>query len=551
MTSLVFEDLSLRYPASDRDCLERISLDFAPDSRSGLAGASGSGKTSLFLAATGLAVPLYRAQLSGRVRYGTADLANYRPQTIADYIGIVVQDPTSQIIGRTVAEDVAFGPRNHLEPPEQVNARVDRALEQVGLGGFHQRRTNELSGGEAQRLALAGVLAMHPDLVLLDEVTAQLDPEGSRMVTRVINDLSGQGVGTIVAGHGVGELATQSETITVLNRGTVAWQGSASDLLARGGQATAWGLRLPALARLFLAIDPAIERVPVSLNQAIDRLGEWGVPPVLPKIPSGRAIPGDVVASMRDVHFNYPNGVQALRGIDLDLRAGQIVALMGANGAGKTTLAKQLNGLLRPTDGSVLIGGEEIAGRPAWQVSRQVGYVFQNPDHQLFNPTVADELAYGIRHWGPAGRIAERVHQVAETFHLTSRLADNPLTLPLVLRKRLALASVVVTGPDVLVVDEPTAGADHWQQQFITERLTELADAGVAVVVITHDQEWVVECAGRVVLLAGGRVAADGEPGQILDHPLISLGCRYFGRVPTTCDPQALGAVIAGQMGAR
>lgn len=211
--------------------------------------------------------------------------------------------------------------------------------------------------------------------------------------------------------------------------------------------------------------------------------------------------------------------------------------------------AKLFNGLLRPSAGQIELAGQLSSQLPNWQIARQVGYVFQNPDHQLFNSSVAKEIGYGLAGQLAGDALGQRIDATLAKFHLESYAEDNPLTLPAALRKRVALASAVACQPKILVADEPTAGADYRQRRFIIDRLRELRHGGTTVVMITHDIDLAAEQASRVVRLEAGRIVADGPPRLVLDYPLALLWRRYFGCPPPASDPQLCARLLSQVVG--
>ncbi len=466
------ESISYRYPGADREALDGFSAEFPAGSSTAIMGSTGAGKSTLLRALTGVISAAEPGDFKGRIRYGSADFANYRVQTLTRYIALVLQDPASQIIGRTVGEDVAFGPRNHLLPRAEINRRVAESLRVVGLDGLAHRSTGELSGGELQRLAIAGTLALGPEVLCLDEATSELDPLGAADVRRVIASLQDSGITVIAAEHDPAAVLGAASRLIVLDRGRPAWQGEPETFFADPAQAERFGIRpLPMsvlvaeLLRRLPELAPSLSvlpRRPLTVAQTAgwlhDVLPASVAPPsATPSTPST----APAVIELEGLRFGYSPKKEVLHGIDLSMHAGEFVALIGANGAGKTTVAKHLNGLLRPTAGRVRICGRDIIDRATWQLADQVGYVFQNPDHQIFCRTVTEEVGFALRAAGrPDTEIALRTAEVLDLTGLAHVADQNPFALPRGQRQLVAMASSLIAEPEILVIDEPTTGQD-------------------------------------------------------------------------------------------
>ena len=560
---LTVDSVSYRYPSGSRDALHHVSAEFAAGSCTAIMGATEAGKSTLLQALTGVIGELDGGVLSGRIRYGAADLADYRVQTLTQYIGLVLQDPASQIIGRTVGEDVAFGPRNHLVPRAEISRRVAQMLELVGLSGFEARSTAELSGGELQRLAIAGVLAMGPEVLCLDEATAELDPVGAGRLREVVASLRQRGMTVVTAEHDPAAVLDQASGIVVLDAGQVAWRGAPADFFADPDCVERLGIRplpMSVVAREMLRDRPELaltlpvgRRLPITVAEMSgwlrDLLPADSRPE--PQAPSAHGTDRPVI-EIDDLHFGYSPRAEVLHGIHLTIRAGEFVALTGPNGAGKTTVAKHLNGLLRPTAGRVLICGRDVSGRPTWQLAGQVGYVFQNPDHQIFCRSVADEVGFALRVAGrPQAEISARTTAVLQFTGLTDLCEANPLTLTRGQRQLVAMASTLIAEPEILVIDEPTTGQDWRGVQAIMDLVDRLNQQGTTIVMISHDRELIAHHARRVVTIDGGRVVADGPVQTQVTTQLGELWQQCFGGRPDSCDEITAGRRLAQSCGAR
>jgi energy-coupling factor transporter ATP-binding protein EcfA2 len=511
---LAVHGLRCRYPESDVPALDAIDFAIHPGELVAVMGASGAGKSTLLKCLTGIVPSFVRAEIAGQRQAFGHDLATLEPGELAGQVGIVFQDFEAQLFSTNCALEVGFAPQQLGLPREVIDRRTRAALERVGLGGFAARDPATLSGGEKQRLAIAGVLALEPAVVLLDEPTTDIDPAGKRGILELLRALRADGIAVLLVEHEI--LAAQAaDRLVLLADGRIAADGDATQLLGDVALLEACGVRPRDIdvVRHHLALP---ERL-ASIDDAERALRAHGLVPV------SDATPDSVVASdatpllaVDDVRFAYDGGNVALDGVSLAIGAGEYVALIGQNGSGKTTLAKHLNGLLAPTTGTVRLDGRDVRGLRLGDVARDVGFVFQDPDYQLFCATVEEEVAYGPRHLGlPADEVERRIARALGVCGLEGRRAMDPFLLRKGERQRLAVAAMLATEPRVLILDEPTTGLDHREQRAILALLADLHRAGRTIVVITHSPWLVAEHATRAVLLSHGRVLLDGTVEEL------------------------------------
>ncbi|MGI5214403.1 ABC transporter ATP-binding protein [Plantactinospora sp. CA-290183] len=438
-----------------------------------LLGASGAGKSTLLAALAGLL-----AEDSGE-QAGTVEIDGLDPRKAREHVGIVFQDPETQLVMGRAGDDVAFGLENRGVPAVEIWPRVDRALARVGFPYGRDRATAALSGGEQQRLALAGVLALRPGLLLLDEPTANLDPAGAALVRDAVRDAVDADTTLILVEHRVAEALPLVDRVVVLEPGGgVRADGPpAAVFAAHGAELAAAGVWVP------------------------------GPPPAPRRAASG---PGEPLLSAE--RLGLPPRLAAT---DLGVRAGEALAVLGPNGAGKSTLALLLGGLLRPGTGR-LHGTAALAGRyastpphrwPAPELARRIGSVFQDPEHQFVSTTVFDELALGPRRLGqPENAVRSTVEELLDRLRLAELARANPYTLSGGQARRLSVATALATAPRLLVLDEPTFGQDRRTWIELVDLLAGLRDAGHGVVTVTHDADFVAALADRTLTL-------DGRPG--------------------------------------
>lgn len=526
--AIAVRDFSFSYENSDSWQLSNIRLELARGERVAIMGATGAGKSTLAMSLNGLVPHHHEGQVAGEVVVDGLRTADHSAVDIVRRVGLVMQDPETQITGQTALADAAVGPANFGLPRETVLERASHALGLVGMGELPDRDTNRMSGGQKQRLVVAGVIAMDSDILVLDEPTSELDPQGTSEVFDIVRSLSNDGTKTIVLIEHEPELIAEwAHRLVVLDGGRVVFDGAPSLFFGDADAVAAAGLRAPQVAEAAVALAAAGRlsgEIPVTLEHGIRVLERWPGTDVAPV--GAREEAGAPVIEARGLGHVYPGGVVALDGVDVTVREGEFVAVLGRNGAGKTTFARHLNGLLRPTSGELVVAGKPTEGRPVSDLARSVGYVFQNPDHQIFANSVRDEVAYGLKNLGlDAERIAYEVDDVLERVGMRDLADRHPFNLGKGQRQRLAVASVLALSPQVLVIDEPTTGQDWLGARAMMSLVRDLNADGHTILMITHDMALVAEYARRALVFAGGRLVGDTDPSTLFgDAELLARG---------------------------
>lgn len=396
------------------------------------------------------------------------------------------QDPASQLVMERVEDDVAFGLENRGWPRAAMRARVPEAIEEAGLEGLGRRRSVHLSGGQQQRLALAGVLAPRPGVLVLDEPTANLDPDGARAFFERLAAIRAARAATIVlVEHRVDLAWPLADRVLALGRdGRPLDLGTPESVVARSGQRlVAEGIWLPE------RVDPMLPGRAAAAE------------------PRGRS--GPVLASAEGVTFAYARGIPVVRDVDLEIRSGEHVALRGPNGGGKSTLGRLLVGLLRPDAGRIRLGRDDPSRLPAAELARGAGYVFQDPERQFLTARVSDEVLIGLR---PEERARVPALMAALGLPLEAFGGRSPYTLSGGEERRLSLASTLVRRPRLLVLDEPTFGQDRRGVESLLAILAERVEDGAAVLAITHDERFAAALADRTLVLEAGRLCDGARP---------------------------------------
>jgi len=482
MPLITLDGVGYRYPEAERPALVDVSAAVEPGQVILLRGPSGSGKSTLLRCLNGLVPHSTGGEFGGRVIACGLDTRTHAPRELGARIGFVFQHPDAQFVLDDVEAELAFGMENLGLPGPLMRKRVEEVIDQVGINHLRRRRIDTLSGGERQRVAIAAALAVHPQALVLDEPTSQLDPQAAEDVLQVVMRLVAElGMTTVIAEHRVERIAPFVDRIWTLDAGVLKDQDPRA-ALAEGGA------RPPVVD---LALRAGWTPIPLGLRDARAYAQRLPKPPPYPPPQAGEGISGKSICRVEGLEYRY-NGVPAVRGLSLSLRRGQITALMGRNGSGKTTLLKLIAGLLRPQRGTVY-------------ADARAAYVPQDADALLFSATVDDELR---------GQPPEAAAPFQRWLH------RYPRDLSSGERQQLAIA-VVAAQADILLLDEPTRGLDPLVKKALSDFLRIRAAAGAAIVIATHDVEWAARTADRILLMAEGEIYADGPPGAVLSDSLV------------------------------
>ncbi len=532
-TDIIVRDLYYAYPplhegAEAAPVLKGIQLQVERGEFVALLGRVGAGKTTLCMALNGLVPHVTGGVFRGDVTILGQNTKQHTVPDLARAVGLVFQDPESQIVQMRVEDEVAFGCENLGIAPAEIEERVTWALAAVGLSDYRQRSSLLLSGGEKQRLAIAAMLAMRPQVLVLDEPTASLDPAGKAAVFKVLAELRDRHEITIVmATQELERIARFADRVIVLHQGQIGLDGPPHEVFGQVARLQEWGIGVPQMAELghlltrrtgqphrFIELADAYRELRRQARKLhMEKLGPAAAPRAARR---GRSLADEPQIVVRDLAHVYPDGTAALRNINLDIYPGEFIALLGPNGSGKTTLAKHLNGLLKPTHGKVVVEQHDTRTTRIALLARSIGYAFQNPDHQIFAPTVEKEIAFGPRIQDlPASIVAQRVAEALDRFRLIPYADLPPALLGYGQRRQVALAAVLATQPMTLILDEPTGGLDWRSQQEFMEIVADFHALGRTVILITHDMRLVAEYASRAIVLLDGTIAFDGAPAEL------------------------------------
>lgn len=556
---LQIKSISKRYKTGDfvQQALDKVSLNLRDSEFVAILGPSGSGKTTLLNIIGGLDRyddgDLVINGISTR-QYKDRDWDSYRNHTI----GFVFQS-YNLIPHQTILSNVELALTISGIGKADRRERARKALEKVGLGEHINKKPNQLSGGQMQRVAIASVLVMRPDVMILDEPTSQLDPEGSDEVFKAVETLTGSGITILMIEQKIEKLAAYCDRILLLHKGKQIAFDTPQKVFSMP-DLNNYGIQAPAFTRICKAegVTLADGTYPVTVEEAAGVLREkrLGAPACADGKeraqraagaelaqaggPSELAVSSDEQFCIKNLDFSYLADVPVLKKLNMKLDKCP-TAIIGQNGAGKTTLVKLLKGLLKPVSGSIYFHGEDISGKTVAMLAGNVGYVFQNPDDQIFKYNVMDEILFGPLNIGmDAERAKKEAERALKLTGLTGKEKENPYDLELYERKMTAIASVLAMDTDVLVLDEPTIAQDWKGRQIIGDIIRSLSERGKLVIAILHDMDFVAENFERVIIMAHGQVLADGTAKEVfaqeealkkarLQKPYVMQLCEALG----------------------
>ena len=574
MPYIKVENLKYRYPGTKALALDGVNFEVEKGSFIGIVGENGAGKSTLCQAINGLVPGFFKGAYGGKLYIGDIEVAKTSVSKLCQKVGLVFQNPFNQLSGakETVFEEIAFGLQNFGVPKEEMVSRVNEVMELLDIAAYRDRNPFDLSGGQMQRVALAGILAMRPDVLVLDEPTSQLDPAGSEEVFAAVDKLSKSGITIFMVEQKLEKLADYCDKILLLHQGKQIAFDTPDQIFSRE-DLMQYGVNPPAYTRICKALGVKKENgcYPTSFQDTLARKDQF---PKETDLQSQNQKNSQNVENNRksteqqnrsvDFHsakgndcgkeenstkeifkidqlsFSYTENIPILK--DLNLTVNNCpTAIIGQNGAGKTTLVKLLKGLLKPVSGSIYYGGDNIAEKTVAMLAGEIGYVFQNPDDQIFKYHVMDEVMFGPLNIGMTNeRAREKAMQALATVGLQNLADENPYDLELSERKLVAIASVLAMDTAVLILDEPTIAQDYKGRTIIGSIIKKLSSEGRTVIAILHDMDFVAENFERIIVMAHGQILADGTKEEVfsrqdilrqahIDQPYLTKLCTKLG----------------------
>ena len=522
-----FDNFSFQYDSQQKPTLKNINLSIHPGEKVCIVGPSGSGKSTLAHCINGLIPERYKGEISGTLSIAGKVLDSFSLFDRSSVIGTVLQDTDSQFIGLTVAEDIAFALENAMVPQREMKVKVMDAARHVGIDGHLQHQIFELSGGQKQRTAMAGVLVNDIDILLFDEPLANLDPATGKSAMALIEQLHQLNNKTVILiEHRLEDALSQAiDRIILMNCGEIIADMKPTDLL-KTNLLSENDIREPLYIRLLKYAN-----VPLQQMEQLDKVEEMPFQNYREQILvwyeanattlNDENIMEPPLLTLENIHYTYPSTKQKiLKNISFSCHAGDFISIVGTNGAGKSTLAKCLSGFEKVKEGVVRINDVDVTNESIKSRAEKVGYVLQNPNQMFSQTKVFEEVAFGLRqrHFSEEN-VTERVHDILKVCGLYP-FRNWPLSaLSYGQKRRVAIATILVLNPSILILDEPTAGQDYKHAKELMTFLQSLTAQGTTVVVITHDMHLMTEYTNRSIVIHGGEVIADCKPSQVLTNP--------------------------------
>lgn len=511
-----FKKVSFSYAGSETPALRDINLSIKTGEIVLITGPVGSGKTTLCSCINGLVPHYHEGELTGEVTVGPYNTRNVRVGGLASLVGMVFQDPESQLVTNSVADEVAFGPENLGIPRDEINLRVDQALKATRMTGYEEREPHSLSGGEQQACVIAATYSMHPEVYVLDEPLANLDPQGRKQVLELVVRMAKErGKTLVVVEHALEEILPLVDRVLVMDKGQIIRDGSVEKVL-KAGDIKGVFMR-PDVVRLAEAIQ--LDTLPLKPETLFKDLHDQFKPKKLRSIVNLERNNGfkKPLIRLENVTYGYQKGMDALYDVSLTINEGEFVALMGRNGSGKTTLVSHLIALLLPVKGKVTVADYDTRETPTHILAKDVGFCFQNPNHQIVSFNVREEMTFGLKaHNIDPEEYEKRIREALEIVNMQDYLGAEIFDLGKGQKQRIALASVLTLKPRILIVDEPTTGQDPEMCFEIFEIIKKLNQSGTTVLMITHRVDLAALYANRVIVLNRGHLAYDGPISDLL-----------------------------------
>jgi len=524
-SAISIENLSFSYRKNKKQkAIRDINLEIPKGQFLVIMGPSGAGKSTLASSLNGLIPNFMKGVYEGKVLINGVNARDNRVSTMSREIGFVFQDFEAQLFSTNTSLEIAFGPENFGVERDEIQSRIDDILKTVKLQGFEQAEPSTLSGGQKQRLAIASVLATYPDIVCMDEPTTDLDPVGKLGIFEIAKELHKNTDFTLVIIEHETEEALSADRLILMENGKILKDGKPSDVLSDVALTTKIGIMSLQVPKFYALFDDVkkdnIPLIPkdgaVFFTKNKFRIDQKKYEALLKSDQKREENYGEVLIKVKNLVHTYPNGNTAVEDISLEIRDREFVAILGHNGSGKTTLVKHLNALLPPTKGSVTICGKDTKENSIFEIGKDIGYVFQNPDHQIFADTVLEEVAFSPKIRGCSQKeIDTRVKNALKAVDMDGYEKEDPFSLTKGERQRIAVASVLSALPKIIILDEPTTGLDYKEQKKMMELIKKLNEAGHTIIMITHTMWVVSEYAHKVAVIKDGKMVLSGTTRQV------------------------------------
>ena len=515
-----FKDFSFYYPNCKIPSLDKINVIIEEGEFLVITGPSGGGKSTFLRSINGLIPNFYGGKISGEVLVKGKNVSKTPTNQMSEIVGMVFQDPENQLVSNQVEREIAFGMENLCFSKEIMKKRIEESLDAVNISRLRNKTIHELSGGQKQKVAIASALATHPEILLLDEPTSELDPGSAESVLNVIEKINDElGLTIILVEHRLERVIHHVDRMLMIDSGKILYDGSPRKL--KSNNVKDWKVGMPPVTRLALNFEKEMVNngMPLTVKEARLSLKEVLTTPKNKITWEKKESSKRVTLSMDKVFFSYDGEKDVLKDISFNVFEGDMIALMGKNASGKTTLVKLMNGLIKPRKGKILLFGKKISDYSLEELIQKVGIVFQDPNLHLFNDTVQKEVEFVLRNLKvDENLIKKKTEEILKYFKIYQYKDSYPHDLSGGERQRVALASVLVSDPEILILDEPTRGMDYYLKRELISYLREKAKTAI---MITHDIETAAEFSDRVILLSEGNIISDGNKRDVLSKALL------------------------------
>jgi len=524
-TIIEFKELGFQYRAQANPTLYNINLKIEKGEKILIAGPSGCGKSTMASLINGLIPFSYKGTITGSLLINGVESSKMSLFDISHIVGTVLQDSDAQFVGMTVAEDLAFALENDCIPQDRMKSRIHEVADILKLSTVLRHAPSELSGGQKQRVSVGGVMASDVDLFLFDEPLANLDPKTGKQAIELIDDLQKRtGAAVIIIEHRIEDVLHRPvDRIVLMNEGRIVSDTSPDELLS-SKMLSECGVREPlyltALKYAGVEIDPAIHPSSLENLALCDQHKEKVRHFFIDNHESRDKSSPEKLLEVRDLSFTYEKTNQkTLSNISVSIGKGEMIAIVGTNGAGKSTFSKVICGMETEDSGQILFDGSDFSALSIKERAEHVGYVMQNPNQMISNVMIFDEVAMGLRLRGvPEDEVKPRVEKALEICGLY-KMRNWPISaLSYGQKKRVTICSILVLEPDMMILDEPTAGQDYRNYTRIMEFLKSLNERGITIVMITHDMHLMLEYADRSIVFSDGRIIADMSCAEVLTN---------------------------------
>jgi len=558
---LKVSNLTYTYQGEDKPAISNINLEIDEGEFVVFMGPSGCGKSTLALCINGIIPNVLGGKLEGKVEIDNFDTKEHEVFELSNKVGIVFQNPDSQMCNLTVKDEISFGPENLLVKRDEILRRIEKYLEFVTMSRKKNSSIYELSGGEKQRVAIASVLTMNPKMIILDEPTSNLDPIGARGIIKVIKNLNiEKNLTVLLIEHEVSSILYLANRLIIMDDGAIIYDGDPRYILEKYGEDILEnvGIRIPEITQLAVRLNKrgfVISPFPLTVKEAVEsilkkrdeiefirslRKGSCEELKKKEGLELAKSLKKKLHLNLKEekseekaidvkgFSFSYPAGKKAVKNVTFDINKGDMVALMGKNGSGKTTLASLLMGLNKPDSGEGTIANLDINNTPIDKLSKKIGYVFQYPEHQFITNSCYDEIAFSLK----SEKIEEsekkqRVERVLELMELAEFAEKNPFNLSMGQKRRLSIATMLVKDLEVLILDEPFTGQDGKNISNLMSIIQKLNNNSLTILIITHDLNIASKYLNKVMIMDNGELVFSGETFELYDFLEINKS-RYI-----------------------